>query len=333
MDPMINDLLNPVFLPDKTEKVSLVQTHISLVLVADNFVYKIKKPVNFGFLDFLTLEKRHYYCHQEIILNRRLSKDVYIDVLPIIYDGKNYRMGAAGKGKVAEYAVKMKRLPDDMLMKTVFLKGELEERHLKKIANVLAKFHLTSQNSRDIDEFGKPEMFKINTDENFAQTEKYIGKTIQKKDFDVLKRWTSDFYTSNGELFHKRIKGKKIRDCHGDLHMEHICLTEDIPIFDCIEFNDRFRYTDAVADIAFLLMDLEYYGGDAYSRLLWDFYKNLADEPDAEYMLTFYKVYRAYVRGKVSSFQLDDPHIGTEKKEDALQTSIKYFQLARSYIG
>ena len=332
MDFMINDLLNPIFLPDKTKGVSLVQTHISLVLIADNFVYKIKKPVNFGFLDFLTLEKRHYYCHQEIILNRRLSKDVYIDVLPVIYDGKNYRIGA-GKGEVVEYAVKMKRLPDDMLMKTLFLKGELEEKHLQKIANVLAGFHLTSQNSQEIDEFGKPEIFKINTDENFAQTEKYIGKTIQKKDFDALKEWTSDFYASNEKFFHERIKDKKIRDCHGDLHMEHICLTEDITIFDCIEFNDRFRYTDAVADIAFLLMDLEYYGGEAYSKLLWDFYKDLADEPDAEDMLTFYKVYRAYVRGKVTSFQLDDPHIGAEKKEDALQRSMKYFQLARSYIG
>ena len=332
MDSMIDDLLNPDFLPDKTERVSLVQTHISLVFVADEFVYKVKKPVDFGFLDFLTLEKRRYYCQQEVMLNRRLSKGVYIDVLPIVYDGKNYRIGV-GEGKIAEYAVKMKRLPDDMLMKTVFLRGELEEKHLKKIANILTEFHITSQNTKEIDEFGKPEMFKINTDENFAQTKKYIGKTIQKKEFDELKRWTSSFYASNGKLFYKRIKGKKIRDCHGDLHMEHVCLTEDISIFDCIEFNDRFRYTDVIADIAFLLMDLEYYEGYAYSKLLWDFYKALANESGAEDLLNFYKVYRAYVRGKVTSFQLDDPNIGIEKKENALQSATKYFHLARSYIG
>lgn len=331
MHSMIDDLLDPAALPDKTQRVSLIQTHISLVFLADEFAYKIKKPVNFGFLDFSTLKKRRYYCHQEIKLNRRLSKDVYIAVLPIIYDGKNYRMGI-GQGRIAEYAVKMKRLPDDMLMKSVFLRGELKREHLQKIAELLGKFHLSGRSSSDIDRFGEPEMFKVNTDENFLQVEKYIGTTIQRKDFDTLKRWTANFYNSNGEFFWKRIKAKKIRDCHGDLHMEHVCLTEDLPIFDCIEFNDRFRYTDAAADIAFLLMDLEYNGGNAFSEILWDFYKEMAGEAEVESLLTFYKVYRAFVRGKVNSFQLDDENIGIEKKEEAVQTSRRYFRLARFYI-
>ncbi len=331
MSSMIDDLLNPAFLPDKTERVSLTQTHISLVFLADEFVYKIKKPVNFGFLDFSTLKKRRYYCHQEIILNRRLSKDIYKDVLPIIYDGKIYRMGI-GQGSIVEYAVKMKRLPDEMLMKSLFIQGKLKDEHLKEIAKVLARFHLTASNSTDIDKFGEPEMFKVNTDENFAQVQKYIGTTIQKNDFAALKKWTGNFYNSNRELFWRRIKAKKIRDCHGDLHMEHICLTQELPIFDCIEFNDRFRYTDAVADIAFLLMDLEYHGGNTFSKILWNFYKEMADEPDVDSLLTFYKVYRAFVRGKVGSFQLDDENIGIEKKEEAIQRSRRYFQLARSYI-
>ncbi|UCG99671.1 MAG: gluconokinase [Deltaproteobacteria bacterium] len=332
MHSMIDDLLNPALLPDKTERVSIIQTHISLVFLADEFVYKIKKPVNFGFLDFSTLRKRRYYCHQEIILNRRLSKGVYVGVLPIVYDGKNYRMGI-GEGRTVEYAVKMKRLPEEMLMKSVFLRGELKGQHLEKIAKVLATFHLSARNSPDIDKYGEPEMFKVNTDENFAQTERYIGMTVQGKDFEALKRWTADFYNSNRELFSRRIEAKKIRDCHGDLHMEHICLTEDLPIFDCIEFNNRFRYTDTVADIAFLMMDLEYHRGDAFSKILWDFYEEMADEAGVDSLLTFYKVYRAFVRGKVSSFQLDDENIGIEKKQEAIQASRKYFRLARSYIG
>jgi len=198
---------------------------------------------------------------------------------------------------------------------------------------VLARFHLSARNSSDIDKYGEPEMFKVNTDENFAQTEKYTGITIQRKDFEALKRWTADFYNSNRELFLRRIEAKKIRDCHGDLHMEHICLTEDLPIFDCIEFNNRFRYTDTVCDIAFLMMDLEYQGGDAFSEILWDFYKEMTGEAEVDSLLAFYKVYRAFVRGKVSSFQLDDENIGIEKKEEAIQASRKYFQLARSYIG
>jgi len=328
---MIDDLLDPASLPDRSQRVSLIQTHISLVLLADEYVYKIKKPVNFGFLDFSTLKKRRYYCHQEVILNRRLSKDVYVDVLPIVYDGKSYRMGI-GEGRIVEYAVKMKRLPDEMLMKSVFLRGELKRDHLRKIARLLARFHLTACSSNDIDRYGEPEMFKVNTDENFSQTEQYIGITIQRKDFEALNRWTADFYESNTGLFLKRIKAKRIRDCHGDLHMEHVCLTEDLPIFDCIEFNRRFRYTDTVLDVAFLLMDLEYHGGSDLSKILWDYYKEMAAETEAEFLLTFYKVYRAYVRGKVSSFRLDDEGIGVREKQEAIQTSKRYFQLARSYI-
>ncbi|MCD6265064.1 MAG: gluconokinase [Deltaproteobacteria bacterium] len=331
MSSMIDNFLNPKFLPDKTETVSVIQTHISIVFLADEFVYKIKKPVNFGFLDFSTITKRRYYCHQEIILNRRLSKDIYIDVLPITYDGKNYIMGI-GEGEIVDYAVKMKRLPDKMLMKSLFFQRELNDEHLKKIAKVLARFHQKARNSSNIDKFGEPEMFKVNTDENFAQIQKYIGTTIQQRDFDTLKQWTEDFYDSNRALFMSRIKDKKIRDCHGDLHMEHICLTENLSIFDCIEFNNRFRYTDTLADIAFLLMDLEYYGGNTFSKKLWDLYKKTAQEHNVNSLLAFYKIYRAIVRGKVNSFQLDDASIGMEKKEEAIKTSRRYFKLARSYI-
>ncbi len=331
MFSMIDDLLNPEFLSDKTKKVSLIQTHISLVFLTDEFVYKIKKPVNFGFLDFSTLKKRYYYCHQEIILNRRLSKDTYIDVLPIRYDGKNYRM--AGQGRIVEYAVKMKRLPEKMLMKSIFFRGELTDKHLEKIAKVLARFHQTARNSLNIDRFGEPQMFKINTDENFAQIKKYIGTTIQQKDFNSLSQWTENFYSVNNPLFISRINSKKIRDCHGDLHMEHICLTDNLPIFDCIEFNSRFRYTDTIADIAFLLMDLEYYGGNRLSDKLWDLYKKIAGEHDVNSLLIFYKIYRAVVRGKVNSFQLDDENIESEKKAEAKETASKYFKLAMSYVG
>ena len=260
MTSIIDDLQYPDSLPDKTEGVSVVQTHISIVFVADEFVYKIKKPVNFGFLDFSTLEKRKHYCHQEIELNRRLSKDIYLDILPIIFDGQKHLLGA-DSGEVVEYAVKMRRIPDESLMKSVFGGGELTGNHLKKIVRVLAEFHSNALRTPEIEQFGEPEAFKVNTDENFEQVEKYIGITIQQNEFEALKRWTNDFYRSNRTLFFKRIKEGRIRDCHGDLHMEHICFTEPLSIIDCIEFNDRFRYSDTLADIAFLLMDLEYHGG------------------------------------------------------------------------
>lgn len=328
---IIQDLMNPAALPDETEHVALVQTHISIVFVADDYVYKVKKPVNFGFLDFSTLEKRRYYCNQEIILNRRLSKDLYLDVLPIIFDGQSHRMGRY-RGEVVDYAVKMKRIPDEMLMKSIFDRGALTVAHLQEIAKVLAEFHLNAQRSREIDAFGEPEKFKINTDENFDQTEKYIGSTISQKDFDHLHRWTNNYFVDNRALFHDRIAAGKIRDCHGDLHMEHVCLQDPVSIIDCIEFNDRMRYSDTIADIAFLLMDLEYRGGKDFADQLWNLYSELTGEKDVYSLLTFYKVYRAYVRGKVNSFQIDDEQIGPDKREEATETARKYFQFARSYI-
>ena len=236
-------------------------------------------------------------------------------------------------GDVVEYAVRMKRIPDDMLMKSLFAGNRITQDHLKKIAEVVARFHLNAAGSAEIDAFGKPERFKINTDENFEQVEKYVGITLSEKEFRSIRKWTNDFYPSNEALFLKRIEQGRIRDCHGDLHMEHICLTEDLPIFDCIEFNDRFRYSDTIADIAFLLMDLEYHGGGDLAGNLWNYYKDLARETDeVDTLLTFYKVYRAFVRGKVNGFQLDDPSIGDQEKEDAISRAGRYFKLAYSYL-
>jgi aminoglycoside phosphotransferase family enzyme len=332
MNDIIRDLQNPAALPDPTGRVTVVQTHISIVFVADAFVYKIKKPVNFGFLDFSTLQKRQYYCHREVELNRRLSKDLYLGVLPVTLHGTDHTLRKTG-GEAVEYAVWMRRIPDDRLMKSLFARSEITEDHLKQIAEVVSGFHTDAAMTPDIEAFGVPERFKINTDENFEQISNYIGITVSKEQFRSLRNWTEDFYRSNRALFMERIAQGRIRDCHGDLHMEHICLTEDLPIFDCIEFNDRFRYSDTIADIAFLLMDLEYHGGADLAGTLWNYYKDLAREEEMDALLTFYKVYRAVVRGKVNGFQIDDASIGEQEKERAVSTAMKYFQLASAYIG
>jgi hypothetical protein len=252
--------------------------------------------------------------------------------LPIVFDGRKHILGAES-GDVVEYAVKMRRIPDERLMKAVFEGGELTEDHLRKIAVVLAGFHSNALRTSEIEQFGELEAFKVNTDENFEQVERYVGISIQQNDFHALKKWTTDFYTSNQTLFSDRIKEGRIRDCHGDLHMEHICFTEPLSIIDCIEFNDRFRYSDTLADIAFLLMDLDYHKGEAYSKLFLNAYKALSGESNVDSLLTFYKVYRAFVRGKVNSFQVDDDGIGSDKKEKAIQTAREYFKLAYSYVA
>ncbi len=333
MTLMIDHLLNPASLPDASRHVSIVQTHISTVIVADEYVYKIKKPVDFGFLDFSSLSKRRYYCHQEVKLNQRLAPDVYLGVLAVLPGDGGYRMERdEGQAKAVEYAVKMRRIPEERLMKSLFEKGALRDEHLKEIAAVVAKFHNEARRSPKIDEFGEARAFRINTDENFEQTKGYIGTTIDREDFESLSEWTAAFYRTKTELFRARIAAQKIRDCHGDLHMDHVCLLKPVAVIDCIEFNERFRYTDTIADIAFLLMDLEYRGARAFAERLWRYYQASTGESGMELLLTFYKVYRAYVRGKVIGFQLDDERIGFEAKQSATLAAKKYFKLARSYI-
>lgn len=331
MKQIILDLNNPAALPEETAKVNVVQTHISVVFVADSFVYKVKKPVNFGFLDFSTLEKRKHYCHQEVALNRRLARDLYVDVLPISLVNGKYTLKGEGEEPV-EYAVKMKRIPDECLMKSLFVAGKITPEHLNDIAKVLSDFHATAMTGPEIAGYGEPEKFKINTDENFQQVQNHCGLTISKQQFQDIQAYTDGFYKSHGDLFFKRIKKDRIRDCHGDLHMEHVCLMPGLPIIDCIEFNERFRYSDAIADIAFLLMDLEYHGGTDEAKILWNRYKDLSKEDHVDHLLTFYKVYRAFVRGKVNGFQLDDPAIGDAEKAKAVKRAKSYFDLAHAYI-
>ncbi len=332
MISMIDNLMDPGALPDRTKSVRLIQTHISFVLVADDFVYKIKKPVDFGFLDFSTIDKRKYYCQREIELNSRFSQDLYLGVLPVFFDGKGYKIGEK-KGEVVDYTVKMRRLPDNILMKSYYERGALQDSHLKEIAKAIAGFHLKAQRNPEIDKFGEPDVFKFTTDENFEQTEKYQGITIREKDFKSIRQWTDRYFEENRGLFFERIKTEKIRDCHGDLHMEHVCLTSPVSMFDCIEFNDRLRYTDVLADIGFLLMDLEYRGGRRFADTLWKSYSEITGDGEMMSLLSFYKVYRAYVRGKVNSFQIDDEQIDTVKKREAAECAGRYFQLALDYIS
>lgn len=332
MEKLIKDLLQPQAFPHPTGKVELVQTHISLVFLADEFVYKIKKPVDFGFLNFTTPELRLHFCEEEVRLNRRLSPHMYLGVLKVVFDGEKHTLRMAPGVEVVDYAVWMKRIPQDRLMKALLARGELGEAHLRELACLLARFAREAETSPEIAGFGEPDRIRVNTEENFAQTEAYIGRTVEAEEHTAIRRWTDRFYQRRAELFTERIGQGRIRDCHGDLHMEHICFTEELCVFDCIEFNDRFRYSDTLSDIAFLLMDLEFHGAWDMAARLWDLYREMAGEGDVQELLKFYKVYRAVVRAKVNGFRLEDPHIPGQQKTEAAWEARKYFQLALSYL-
>ena len=327
---IVNDLIKSKAYPEPTKNVEMLQTHISYIFITDDYVYKVKKPVNFGFLDFSTLDKRLFYCQKEIELNKRLSPDVYLDVVPITDEGKE--LAFSGKGEVVDYAVKMRKIPMNKLMVNLLEEGKLTTDMIEKVSKKIADFHEQAATSPEIEKFGTITVIKTNTDENFEQTKNYIGKAITKTQFESIKNYTSEFYKRKKQVIKNRIDEHKIKDCHGDLHMQHVCLTEPIIIFDCIEFNDRFRYSDTAADIAFLAMDLDFHGRADLSKVLMDFYSKYSNDIHIHDMLNFYKIYRAYVRGKVTSFQLDDPNILKDEKEKALDTAKRYFALAFDYV-
>jgi len=323
-------LLDPEAYPHKPQNIELVQTQMSFVFLAGKYVYKIKKPVNLGYLDYTTLEKRHFFCYQELELNRRLCPDAYLAVVPIVEEKGGLRI--EGRGKAIEYAVKMNQLPRDRMMDVLLPRGQVTLEMLARVATKLAGFHKKAETSQKIAAFGKLDVVRQNTGENFAQTEKYIGTSITDEEYQHIKNYTNDFIYSNASLFDKRVREGKIRDCHGDLHAAHVCFTDDICIYDCIEFNDRFRYSDVASEIAFLAMDLDRYQQAGLSRHLVNTYVRLSHDEALLELLGFYKCYRAYVRGKVESFKLDDPYIPEEEKTKVLTAAQSYFQLAKSYI-
>jgi aminoglycoside phosphotransferase family enzyme len=322
-------LLDPGIYPDHPKKVGFFETHISLLFFTGNHVYKVKKPVDFGFLDFTSLEKRKYFCEQEVRLNRRLSPEIYLGVVKITQEGK--RILLDGRGEVVEYAVKMKQIPEELLMDKLLEKGHVTPEMIEAVSEKLARFYSAAETSDFIKSFARPERIKQDTDENFEQTEKYIGITISKDIYVEIQNRTNNFFRSQAELFHQRIAADRIRDCHGDLRLEHIFWGDELSIFDCIEFNERFRYTDTAADIAFLAMDLDYHGREDLSEHLIQTYIQKSDDQELMKVLNFYKCYRAYVRGKVESFRLDDPNIPEGEKKGALQRAQKYFNLAQRY--
>jgi aminoglycoside phosphotransferase family enzyme len=322
-------LLNPENYPDHPRAIKFIETHISLLFLTGNHVYKVKKPVDFGFLDFTSLEKRKFFCEQEVKLNRRLSPTIYLGVVRITQEGNQILLD--GKGELIEYAVKMRQIPEELLMDRLLEKKQVTPQMIEAVSEKLVKFYFTAETNDRIKSFAKPERLKQDTDENFEQTEKYIDVTIPKEVYGEVKNRTNDFLKTKKKNFNLRIAMDRIRDCHGDLRLEHIFLGDEISIFDCIEFNERFRYTDVAADIAFLAMDLDYQGRQDLSEHLIRAFIGESGDYGLMDVLYFYKCYRAYVRGKVESFRLDDPHIPEEEKKEALKRSQKFFNLAHQY--
>jgi len=322
-------LQKPELYGNDNKKAEIIQTHISFVVLTDKYVYKIKKPVDFGFLDFSTLEKRKFFCEEEIRLNKRLCPEIYLEIVTLNY--LDDKLSINGPGKIVDYAVKMKQFSQDNIMTSKLKQGEIDVDDIDKMVDILVEFYNKSDRNPEIDKFGTMELIKNNTDENFEQTKDVKDITIPQHIFNFIKMATNDFLDKKQQVLNQRIENGYIRDCHGDLHSGNIVVDEDVCIFDCIEFNTRFRYSDVACDLAYLCMDLDYLGYPYLSSYFINRYIEKSNDPGIVEVINFYKCYRAYVRAKVLGFRLNDPNISQEDKEEVTKTAASYFRLAYYY--
>jgi uncharacterized protein len=327
----ITQMLQPGFYPHSvTEPIQLIQTHISYVLLTGDYAYKLKKPANFGFLDFSTLEKRQHFCQEELRLNQRGAGELYLEVVPLTLVGEQYHLG--GTGEAVEYAVKMRQFPQSSLFSELFASGKLEEIHLEELGRVVAQYHAQAQTNDYIRSFGEVSQVRLAIDENYQQAQNYIGGPQTKEQFEETKQYTDNFFVQYPELFKSRIDGNYICECHGDLHLRNIALWHNkIMLFDCIEFNEPFRFVDVMYDVAFTVMDIEARGRKDLGNAFLNAYVEQTGDWEGLQVLPLYLSRQAYVRAKVNSFLLDDPNIPATVKEESAKTASAYYRQAWEY--
>lgn len=309
----------------------LRETHISEVFLTRDTVYKVKKPVQLGFLDFSTIEKRKAACEAEVLLNRRLAQSVYRGIVPVTQRGKGpHKLG--GEGPIVDWAVEMRRLADSDAADVRLRNGRLERGDLQRIAAHLADFHRRARCDAETSRFGEPEAITANVVENFEQTRTSAPRFLPEKELAAVERWQLGFLEREAGRFKARVAAQRVRDGHGDLRLEHCYLDAigNVEIIDCIEFNERFRYGDVCADIAFLAMDLTWHERPDLSEALLAFYASAADDHDLYGVVDFYESYRAYVRGKVSTMLEEDSSANHTARARAAAQARKYYLLAEA---
>ncbi len=329
--PLVAAMLVPSFYDHPVTNIDLIQTHISYVFLTGEFAYKVKKAVNFGFLDFSSLAQRQFFCQEELRLNSRLAPDLYLAVVPIYQDGDRFSL-LNNRTEPVEYAVKMRQFPQEQLLINLFERGELTFDHVTAIGRQLARFHQQAATSDYISQFGTAEAMAKVAEDNYNHTKTYIGRGQTQAQFDLTKEFTTNFFAQHQGDFDQRIARHKIRECHGDLHLKNICLWHDrVQIFDCIEFNEPFRFSDVFYDVAFLFMDLEFRGRPDLANCFLNVYLEEANDYEGLLFLPLFCSMRAYIRAKVTSFLLDDPSIADDVKANAQIEAAAYYKLAYDY--
>lgn len=328
-------LSSPGFFDNKSGEISVIDTHVSRVFLFENDVLKLKKAVDFGFLNFSSLDQRRKACIKEVELNRRTTEGVYIRVVSVVLSQGKYKLSDVEDPAAVEYLVHMKRLPEDSMLDKRLKQGTFSNSMAADLGNKIADFHKNSTQGDHISKLGSYGGVKKNVEENFSQLIPYIGETIDNEIYDDIVDYARNFMGKREKLFIERAENKFVRDVHGDLRTEQISVTDDgtVSILDCIEFNDRMRWIDTAADLAFILMDLEHKGSIHLADELFESYFEKASDPNIAELLSFYKCYRAFVRGKIETFLIEDPSILEADRERIKSRARSYFDLAHRYAN
>ncbi len=334
---LIQQMLQPGFYPHPVqEPIQLLQTHISYVVLTGDYAYKVKKPANFGFLDFSTLAQRHHFCNEELRLNQRLSPNLYIAVLAIGQDGTGtYQLLTAADAQAqnsVEYTLQMRQFPQETLFSQLFAADQLTSELMQALGKQVADFHAQAATDPEIQAYGSVAAVQQVDVNNYALSEGFMGQSQTQTQFDQTRQFTSQFFADHADWFAQRQTEGKVRECHGDLHLNNICMYQgQIQVFDCIEFNREFRNIDVIYDVAFMVMDLEFQGRVDLANLFLNTYLEQTGDYWGAALLPLYLSMRAYIRGNVNSLALNDPAISDAEKAQFLARGQAYYRLAWDY--
>lgn len=329
---LIQALQDPSRFDHEVSDIRWQETHISWVVLTGSYAYKIKKPMDFGFLDFSTLQRRKDFCEEEIRLNRRLAPELYLDVLPITGTPENPQLG--GEGTPFEYAIRMRQFDQSGMFPALVERGELTAAHIDQLADQVAAFHQSIPAVNSDSPLGSVSGVEAPLVQNFEQIRPMISEPQRLEQLERIAAWSESTLERLKPVIAHRHENGFVRECHGDLHLANITLHQgQVTVFDCIEFNDEFRFIDVFNDLSFLLMDLEDRGLKQYANRLLDRYLEHTGDFGALPLLQFYKAYRAMVRAKIALFTMGNEGLSKEEQQALYQRYCQYADLAESYSG
>jgi len=343
-DELIAALNKPDAYPHPVDSVDFLQTHISLLFFAGDRVYKIKKPLDMGFLDYTTLEQRKHFCDEEVRLNSRLAPETYLGVVGLTRDDSG-QIHVEGEGETIEYAVQMKRLPEHRMLNTLLEHGIIDNARLDAIVDLLVDFHARAASGPDITQYAEPTELRRQVRDNVETLKRFAAPLDENAEAGwralssaLLQRLAHHMYgflDDHDSLLHHRVKDNRIREGHGDLHAGNICLPSDDPhdivIYDCIEFTPAFRCRDVACEMAFLAMDLDVRGYRGFSQYMIHQYAERAHDDDMDKLVPFYKLHLASVRGMVSALKVVEDNVDEDDREQARHNAKRYLHVAASY--